>query len=580
MKSIKGVMDVSMGANHTAILTESGAVFMFGDNSYGQIGTGDDKVHNFPYFVKTLRKYEIAAVVCGDTYTAAGTSDGLVLFWGKDFKQPSVGRCLSASLNIEESRTTASMGTNLLVKPAHRRTRSNASTISFQSAISLTRESDSPSRSSSFQDVSSFVCDGATNHVPCSEIDSDSNASTPVNNQIDPFDSHTPEKIFTPTPVLVIQGSPGVPELLDSSSEDIVVKSSTGVDDFTGQSSNISSNFAAFLIGLIPSRDNFYILVETNAPSSLKQEGVSSEDRAMKGVLKSQISCLNLLVPDDSQQNSTSSSETGDECPTSELSSFGTAPTWIKEELKSLETLDSAKLDSSRSVKHPTARRGKSDGLSSDYGKANQTTYKLRRIPSPSSLKPKSTPQTETQTNVENAVMAGRGNVSAKNSAADFGEQERNVRKLSGRRNSSISPYVRRSPHVGLNRLRRNGGRSPNWPAGNTPKRGKSPIRRSMVTVDRDIHARCAKLQKEKHDAEMRMKILQAENEKHLQEMKVLHEREKFEQEQKLHGEIAMLRRELERQQQQMKEHCDVAQHLKRGHRSELVKNSKICNVQ
>ena len=82
----KNVVDVSCGINHSAAVTESGQVYTWGKNNYGQLGLGDDvdgeSMMIFPELVEGLKGVKITSVSCGHFHTAALSDDGHVFTWG------------------------------------------------------------------------------------------------------------------------------------------------------------------------------------------------------------------------------------------------------------------------------------------------------------------------------------------------------------------------------------------------------------------------------------------------------------------------------------------------------------------
>jgi len=76
------VNQVFCGGNHTAVLTYSGAVYMWGNNNDGQLGNGTDEEGHFPAMIKGLESIEVQKVVLGRSNSMAFTSDGACYVWG------------------------------------------------------------------------------------------------------------------------------------------------------------------------------------------------------------------------------------------------------------------------------------------------------------------------------------------------------------------------------------------------------------------------------------------------------------------------------------------------------------------
>ncbi|XP_053602858.1 probable E3 ubiquitin-protein ligase HERC3 [Plodia interpunctella] len=75
------VRQVSAGSNHTAILTESGRVFVCGSNSEGQLGLGED-TRSAVKFTELKFMEKIAFVECGYYHTVFITAKGAVFVTG------------------------------------------------------------------------------------------------------------------------------------------------------------------------------------------------------------------------------------------------------------------------------------------------------------------------------------------------------------------------------------------------------------------------------------------------------------------------------------------------------------------
>lgn len=84
VKSLQGIpiAHISCGANHSFILSTSGSIYGFGKNIFGQLGIGDIVSRPFPTHVKTLRNQKVRYISCGDEYSTFLTHDGGVFTTG------------------------------------------------------------------------------------------------------------------------------------------------------------------------------------------------------------------------------------------------------------------------------------------------------------------------------------------------------------------------------------------------------------------------------------------------------------------------------------------------------------------
>ena len=81
------VLQVSMGADHTAVVVEPGHVITFGRNSEGQLGMGNNRPQGGIVEVKALSENRaVNRVQCGYRYTAASTSANELFLWGRRVK--------------------------------------------------------------------------------------------------------------------------------------------------------------------------------------------------------------------------------------------------------------------------------------------------------------------------------------------------------------------------------------------------------------------------------------------------------------------------------------------------------------
>jgi alpha-tubulin suppressor-like RCC1 family protein len=84
--ALPDVAAVTAGLSHTCALNTSGAVLCWGDNTYGQLGTGGRSLgaaNPFPRTVNGLAG-DVQQIAAGDLHTCALTTDGWVLCWGSN----------------------------------------------------------------------------------------------------------------------------------------------------------------------------------------------------------------------------------------------------------------------------------------------------------------------------------------------------------------------------------------------------------------------------------------------------------------------------------------------------------------
>lgn len=88
--SLRGlrIISASLGDDHAAVLSDTGFVFTFGANDFGQLGTGDDETRRSSALpVSLLADTPIAEVACGPKYTTAVSRARELFTWGRN--QPS-----------------------------------------------------------------------------------------------------------------------------------------------------------------------------------------------------------------------------------------------------------------------------------------------------------------------------------------------------------------------------------------------------------------------------------------------------------------------------------------------------------
>ena len=70
------IVAISCGDEHTAVVTQTGRLFTFGSNEFGQLGLGHNENVLKPSCVKVLKPDKVLAVACGKTHTVVGMISG------------------------------------------------------------------------------------------------------------------------------------------------------------------------------------------------------------------------------------------------------------------------------------------------------------------------------------------------------------------------------------------------------------------------------------------------------------------------------------------------------------------------
>ena len=78
----EGILQISCGSQHTVAITQSGAVLTWGGNKKGQLGDGQLTSSNVPLRLKQLKHRPIINIQCGENHTLAVTITGNLYVWG------------------------------------------------------------------------------------------------------------------------------------------------------------------------------------------------------------------------------------------------------------------------------------------------------------------------------------------------------------------------------------------------------------------------------------------------------------------------------------------------------------------
>jgi alpha-tubulin suppressor-like RCC1 family protein len=83
----ENIVDICCGERHTIVLTNSGEVYAWGDNEWGQIGnrkSGDGKCQSIPIKINDFNEEKVVMISCGSDHSMALTESGRVFSWGNN----------------------------------------------------------------------------------------------------------------------------------------------------------------------------------------------------------------------------------------------------------------------------------------------------------------------------------------------------------------------------------------------------------------------------------------------------------------------------------------------------------------
>jgi tRNA A-37 threonylcarbamoyl transferase component Bud32 len=78
------ITGIKCGSRHSLALTQSGEVYAWGSNYWGQIGCGDNFDKSIPTKLKALNDIKIKMISCGYNHSMALTENGCVYSWGRN----------------------------------------------------------------------------------------------------------------------------------------------------------------------------------------------------------------------------------------------------------------------------------------------------------------------------------------------------------------------------------------------------------------------------------------------------------------------------------------------------------------
>ncbi|XP_034945617.1 X-linked retinitis pigmentosa GTPase regulator [Chelonus insularis] len=100
------VISITCGDEHSAVVCQSGRLFVFGSNDWGQLGLGHKNHVSKPSCVKILKPQKVTHVACGRAHTLICTGEQKIFACGSDQEsqlgrgQMSLGECSSSPVPI------------------------------------------------------------------------------------------------------------------------------------------------------------------------------------------------------------------------------------------------------------------------------------------------------------------------------------------------------------------------------------------------------------------------------------------------------------------------------------------------
>ncbi|GLD91610.1 hypothetical protein PINS_up000143 [Pythium insidiosum] len=79
----KPALRVSCGGWHTVVVTREGECYSFGRGEYGRLGLGDTRSRYRPHLVEALKGHRVVQAACGGTHTLFLTTDGVAFSAGR-----------------------------------------------------------------------------------------------------------------------------------------------------------------------------------------------------------------------------------------------------------------------------------------------------------------------------------------------------------------------------------------------------------------------------------------------------------------------------------------------------------------
>ena len=81
LRNVRAVA-IAAGSDHCLVLTDEGTVLSWGCGQYGKLGHGDEEYQEEPKVIEALRGVRVVAILASDTYSMVLTDEGAVLLFG------------------------------------------------------------------------------------------------------------------------------------------------------------------------------------------------------------------------------------------------------------------------------------------------------------------------------------------------------------------------------------------------------------------------------------------------------------------------------------------------------------------
>lgn len=90
--SEKQIVGASCGTTYSAVITNNGELYTFGQGRFGKLGHGNSDDKSVPTLVTALKSHKVIDVACGDSHTLCATDQGKVFVFGDgDFGKLGIG---------------------------------------------------------------------------------------------------------------------------------------------------------------------------------------------------------------------------------------------------------------------------------------------------------------------------------------------------------------------------------------------------------------------------------------------------------------------------------------------------------